>query len=160
VALDGKPMENGRQLQVNLYRRSVGELVSLELLRDDQPLKVSVAVTERKDPLAGLSASSDPRQNLVPRLGVLGVDLDQEIAAALPVLRVPSGVVVASTVAGALDAREGGLAAGDVIYAINRKPIVGLTDLRTILDGLKAGDGVVLQLERRGQLMYLAFTID
>jgi S1-C subfamily serine protease len=47
-----------------------------------------------------------------------------------------------------------------VIYAINSKPIVGLTDLRTILDGLKAGDGVVLQLERRGQLMYLAFTID
>jgi serine protease Do len=160
VALDGRPMENGRQLQVNLYRRSVGELVSLELLRDGQPLKVSVAVTERKDPLAGLSASSDPRQNLVPRLGVLGVDLDPEIATALPVLRVPSGVVVASTVAGALDAREGGLAAGDVIYAINRKPIAGLAELRAVLDGLKAGDGVVLQLERRGQLMYLAFTID
>ena len=50
MALDGKPMENGRQLQVNLYRRSVGELVSLDLFRDGQPLKVSVAVTERKDP--------------------------------------------------------------------------------------------------------------
>jgi serine protease Do len=160
VALDGKPMENGRQLQVNLYRRLVGELVSLELLRDGQPLKVSVAVTERRDPMAGLSASGDPRQNLVPRLGVLGVDLDEQIAATLPVLRVPSGVVVASTVAGALDAREGGLAVGDVIYAINRKPIMGLSDLRAILDGLKAGDGVVLQLERRGQLMYLAFTVE
>jgi serine protease Do len=159
-ALDGKPMENGRQLQVNLYRRLVGELVSLEFLRDGQPLKVSVAVTERRDPLAGLSAPGDLRQNLVARLGVLGVDLDEQIAATLPVLRVPSGVVVASTVAGALDAREGGLAVGDVIYAINRKPIMGLTDLRAALDGLKAGDAVVLQLERRGQLMYLAFTVE
>jgi serine protease Do len=160
VALDGKPMENGRQLQVNLYRRLVGELVSLEFLRDGQLMKVSVAVTERRDALATLSISSDPRQNLVPRLGVLGVDLDEQVAAMLPVLRVPSGVVVASTVAGGLDAREGGLAVGDVIYAVNRKPIMGLTDLRAALDGLKAGDAVVLQLERRGQLMYLAFTVE
>ncbi len=160
VALDGKPMENGRQLQVNLYRRLVGELVSVELLRDGQPLRVSVAVTERRDPLAGLSISNDPRQNLVPRLGVLAVDLDREIAATLPVLRVPSGVVVASTVAGALDAREGGLAVGDVIYAINRKPIMGISDLRAAIDELRAGDPVVLQLERRGQLMYLAFTVE
>ena len=29
------------------------------------------------DPLAGLSTSIDPRQNLVPRLGILGVTLDQ-----------------------------------------------------------------------------------
>ena len=69
-----------------------------------------------------------------------------------------SGVVVASTVAGAIDARDGGLAAGDVVYAVNRTPVAGLTELRAALDGLKTGDPVVLQLERRGELMYLAFT--
>jgi phospholipid/cholesterol/gamma-HCH transport system permease protein len=36
VSLDGKPIENGRQLQVSLYRRLVGEVVTLEILRDDQ----------------------------------------------------------------------------------------------------------------------------
>ena len=78
----------------------------------------------------------------------------------LPVLRVTSGVVVASTVAGALDALDGGLAAGDVIYAVNRTQVMGLTHLRAVLDGLKTGDPVVLQLERRGELMYLAFTVE
>jgi S1-C subfamily serine protease len=78
----------------------------------------------------------------------------------LPVLRVPSGVVVASTVAGAIDAREGGLAAGDVIFAVNRTPVRSLADLRAVLDTLKTGDPVVLQLERRGVLMYLAFAIE
>src|SRR5919109_332729 len=123
LSLDGKPMENGRQFQVGLYRRAAGDAVSLEILRDGQTTKIPVAMTERRDPFAGLSASIDPRQNLVPRLGILGVDLDQRIMELLPVERVRSGVVVASTVAGALDAQEGGLTIGDVICAVNRVPI-------------------------------------
>ena len=50
----------------------------------------------------------------------------------LPALRVATGVVVASTVAGAIDSREGGFAPGDVIYAVNRVPVSGLGDLRAL----------------------------
>ncbi len=119
-----------------------------------------VAITERQDSFEGVTASADPRDNLVPRLGILGVNLDQRIADMLPAQRVRTGVVVASTVADAIDAREGGLAAGDIIYAVNRKQVFGLTDLRAALDALKAGDPVVLQLERDGGLMFLAFTVE
>ena len=160
LALDGKAMENGRQLQVGLYRRLAGDVVSLDILRDGQVMKVPVAMTERRDPLAGLSESIDPRQNLVPRLGILGVTLDPRLAEVLPALRVRSGVIVVSTVMGALDARDGGLAAGDVIYSVNRTPVAGLPELRAALDRLTSGNPVVLQLERRGELMYLAFTVD
>jgi serine protease Do len=159
LTLDGKPMENGRQFQVGLYRRFAGDIVSLEVLRDGQTLKVPVAMTERQDSVAGL-AGSDPRQNLVPRLGILGLNLDPRIAEAVPVLRVASGVVVASTVAGAIDSREGGLAIGDVVYGVNQTPVNNLSQLRIALDGLRPGDPVVLQLERRGALMYLAFTVE
>jgi S1-C subfamily serine protease len=38
--------------------------------------------------------------------------------------------------------------------------ITGLDGLRAALDGLKVGDPVVLQLERDGELMFLAFTIE
>ena len=41
MALDGKAMENGRQLQVSLYRRLVGDVVNLDVLRGDQTLKVT-----------------------------------------------------------------------------------------------------------------------
>jgi serine protease Do len=160
LSLDGKPMENGRQLHVNLYRRLIGDVISLEVLRDKLILKMAVAMTERHDPFAGLSASADFRENLIPRLGILAVDLDPRIAMMLPVLRVSSGVVVASTAATGIDAREGGLAAGDVVYAVNRKPVAGLKDLRTALDGFKSGDPVVLHLERHGELMFLAFTVE
>jgi S1-C subfamily serine protease len=33
ISLDGKPMENGRQMQVNLYSRAVGDTVQLEIER-------------------------------------------------------------------------------------------------------------------------------
>jgi S1-C subfamily serine protease len=88
------------------------------------------------------------------------VDLDQRMAELLPVLRVQFGVVVVSTVAGAVDAREGGLDAGDVISAVNRTAVRDLAELRVALDGLKAGDPIVLQLERRGEMVYLAFTAE
>jgi S1-C subfamily serine protease len=118
-----------------------------------------VAVTERDDQLSQLD-SNDPRPYLVTRLGILGVDLTKDIAETLPVVRVQAGVVVASMVAGAFDARAGGLAQGDVIYAVNRKPVARIADLRTMIEGFKPGDPVVLQLERRGELMYLAFTVE
>jgi serine protease Do len=160
LTLDGKSMENGRQLQVGLYRHLVGDVVTLEILRGGKTLSVPVAMTERQDPFGDLSASTDPREHLVPRLGILGLNLDQKLAAILPGLRVRSGVVVVSTVADAINASEGGFAAGDVIYAVNSRRILGLSDLHMILDELKAGDPVVLQLERQGVMMYLAFTVE
>ena len=63
-------------------------------------------------------------------------------------------------VAGAIDYRDGQLAVADVIYAVNRTPVSGLAELRSVLDALKEGDPVVLQLERDGELMYLAFTLE
>ncbi len=160
LTLDGKPMENGRQLQVGLYRHFVGEVVTLEILRGGKIDKFPVAIDERQDPLSDLSASIDPRENLVSRLGILGVSLDRQIAGMVPTLRVASGVVVVSSAAGAIDVRGGGLQAADVIYAVNRTPVNGLSQLRAAVDALKPGEAVVLHLDRRGELMFLAFTVE
>jgi len=160
LAVDGKAMENGRQLQVNLYRRLVGDVITLAILRSGKVLEVPVAMNERRDGFPGLPGLVDPRDNLIPRLGILALALDPQTAAMIPTLRVGSGVVVASTVDRALDAGEGGLAAGDIIVAVNRTPVRGLAELRSILDALKTGDPVVLQLERGGELTFLAFTVE
>ena len=160
TALDGKPMENGRQVQVALYRRLPGDVVALELVRDGQPVRATVMALERRDGLYGLADAVDARQHLVPRLGIIGVDLDRRVAQFLTVARAGSGVVVAATVDGAIDARDGGLAQGDVVMGVNRQRIDDLAGLRAAVDALKPGDPIVLQLERRGSLMYLAFTVE
>ncbi len=158
LTLDTKPIENGRQLQVNLYRRAVGDSVLLEIARNDQVSKVTVAVAERFNPESG--GPVDPRNNLVPRLGILAVNLDPGVAKMIPVLRVSSGVVVVSAVAGAIPARDGGLMAGDVIYAVNQTPVSEIAALRKVLGDLKSGDPAVLSIERRGALMFVAFTVE
>ena len=159
LSLDGKPMDNGRQLQINLYRHVVGDVVTLDILRDGPAAPFPVVVTERRD-LSFLSDAVDARQHMVARLGIPGLDLTDPLRQMLPAIRVAAGVVVASTVAGATDSRDGGFAPGDVICAVNRVPVSGLGDLRALLDRLRSGDPVVVQLQRRGELMYLAFTLE
>ena len=159
LTLDGKPIENGRQLHVKLYRREVGDVVRLEVLRGDTPTTVTVSVAERADPLSAATLLSDPRENVVPRLGILGATLDPKLAAGLP-LRSKSGVVVASAIASAIDSDNGSLAPGDVIHAVNGQWISDLSALRAAVDGVKVGTPVVLQVERRGTLMYIAFTVE
>ena len=159
LTFDGKAMENGRQFQVTMYRRFVGDVVTLEILRGKETLKVPVAISERAD-FSGLADSIDPRLNLISRLGVLGVTLDSRLSDLLPALRVSSGVVVASMVPGAIDAPDGGLAPGDVIYSMNGEPVKGLNELRARVEALREGDAVVLHVERRGELMYVTFRID
>ena len=69
-------------------------------------------------------------------------------------------MVVAASAGGALVGRAGELLAGDVIYAINQQAIANLSVLRAAMSRLNRGDAVVLQVERRGQLMFLAFRLE
>ncbi|HEU4686786.1 MAG TPA: PDZ domain-containing protein, partial [Vicinamibacterales bacterium] len=141
------------------YRRAVGDIVRLEVLRGDQPTSVNVSVSERADSLSAAILPSDPRDNVVGRLGILAATLDPKLAALLP-LRAKAGVVVASASATVLDSDNGGLQPGDVIHAVNGQWISDLPALRSAIDGAKPGTPVVLQIERRGVLMYLAFTVE
>ncbi len=160
LALDGKPMENGRQLRVNLYGRGVGDTVTLEIARGDQTLTVQVAVAERPGNPARLAFLVDPKRNLVPRLGILGLSVDDDVSRWLPPLRQKSGVAVAAAAADAVGFRERGFAAGDVIHAVNRQRIEDLSDLHAALEKLRFGDPIVLHVERRGGFVFLAFTAD
>jgi serine protease Do len=160
LTLDGKPIENGRQFQVNLYRRFVGDVATLEVIRDGATKVVAVAVGERNDPLEDVLGGIDLRGQLVAQLGLVGIQLDAQLASMLPQLRARRGVVVIATGQNAIDPREGTLEPGDVIYAVNRRPVGDLPALRDLLGQLKPGDAVVLHVDRRGELMFVSFTLE
>jgi len=73
--------------------------------------------------------------------------------------RSDSGVVVVAQTAGpnVVDTR---LETGDIIRAIDRVPLQSTSQLQTLVRNLKSGDSVVLQVERKGKLQYLAFEMD
>jgi serine protease Do len=160
LRLDGKPMENGRQLHVNLYSRAVGDTVRLDIERRGVAMALTVPVTEREDDPTRFAMLARPDEHLVPRLGVLGLSLGPSLADMLPDIRIRSGVVVAGTSGEQVPGSDGRLQPGDVIHALNGKVIRNLPELRAAIDALKRGDAMVLQIERDGELQYVALRVE
>ena len=159
LTLDGKVMENGRQFDVNLYRRAVGDIVTLEVLRHAQKLSFRVRVIEQEDDFGRFADMVTPEENLVPRLGILAIDVDSKISQLLSPPRKLGGVLVALRSPNSPYWREGFLP-GDVIYAINGEEIKSLAGLRAKLADLQTGDPVVVQVQRRETLRFIAFEIE
>jgi serine protease Do len=158
LALDGKPIENARQLEVNLYQRAIGDRVRLDVERDGQRLTVAVEVDEREDDPERFADYVTPEQNLVPRLGILAIDIDRRVRGMLPSLRLPGGVAVAALAPTPQSSGEG-LAAGDIITAVNGTLIASLSDLREAIDALEPGQACVLQIQRGAQLRFVALEV-
>ncbi|NNG17437.1 MAG: PDZ domain-containing protein [Gemmatimonadales bacterium] len=156
TSLNGKPMENGRQFDVNLYNSPIGSTVTLEVRRGLNRMSVIVPVVERRDDPGRLFEFVSPERNLIGELGVLAVQIDRRVAAMLPYLRTQQGVVVVARAVGARSQRDG-LRPGDAIHAINGVPIRTLADVRAILTQMKTGDAVVFLVNRRGKGMFVGF---
>ncbi len=81
----------------------------------------------------------NPEDNLIPKLGILGIGIDKSLAAMLPDLRNSYGVVVAAGSSPADLTSGTGLQPGDVIYSVNQAPVATVEALRKKVDEFKAG---------------------
>lgn len=159
LALNGKPMENARQFQVNLYQQEFSSVVTLDLLRADKRISQRVVILERPDSFERLSLLVNERQHLVERLSILGFEINPERLKELPLSpRNDTGVLVVS-LALSRSGPTGNLLPGDLIYSVNRQSISTLEDLNKALNGFEPGSTVILQLERGGKLRYVEHPI-
>jgi serine protease Do len=159
LTLDGKRMENARQFEVNLYRGRAGDVVAIEYERKGQPARTSAAVRERPDDPARFADLVNPERNLVPRLGILGVDIDQAVAARLPLLRTKNGVLVAAR-AGDAPGANAGLQPADLIVSMNGQPTPTVSELRTLLAKLPSGAPCVLHVQRGIALVFVVLVLE
>jgi serine protease Do len=158
LSMNGKPMENARQFGVNIYQNA-GKTISVDVLRGTEKRTIEIAVLERpKDPDRILSHATSEK-NLVPRLGILAVELNEQVTPLLPSLRKLSGVVVAGVVA-EIGSQPDSFIPGDVIYAVNNTAVRSMDEFKAAVDSLKAGQPVAIQVERLGQLQFLIFDIE
>jgi serine protease Do len=156
LRLDDKVTENARQFLVNLYPHAVGQTVIVDVLRGTERRTVPVAVVERPSDATRLGDLVSPERNVVARLGILGLDLDEKLQVMLGPTRARAGVVVAATSPGG-GSIEDPLRPGDVIYTLNQQSVTGVDVLSGLLVKIAVGDPVVLQVEREGALRYIAF---
>jgi serine protease Do len=157
LSVDGKPMENGRQFDVTLYQRRPGTEANLEVGRGPQRLTLRVPVVERQDDAERFRDLVTPDQNLIPRMGILGLDLTPQLARLIPGIRDPNGVVVAGV---ASDAGPSGPVPGDVIYGVNGAQVRTMADLRTAIGQVAPDSTAVLHVGRQGQLRFVTVTLE
>lgn len=159
LSLDGKGMENGRQFRVNLYTRPVGDVVRLDVQRGSERRSVSVTVAERENDASRLQEVESIPHETLPELGILVVDLTERVAKMLTDVRAKDGAVVVAVAPDAPYSQQGKLMPGDIVRALNGTPVRTMADLKRLAAVLKQGTAVALQVERDGDLLYIAFRV-
>jgi serine protease Do len=155
IRVGGKPVDDIRQFALDLYSYKIGQKAEIGVLRDGKEITFSVSVIERPDDPTRFADLVSGPNNLVNRLGIVAVNVTGELTALLGSdLRIPGGVLVAARTPTSTLIGEGPQP-GDVIHAINGTPIQDLAQLKQHLRLIKAGQPIVLQIERSGSLSYL-----
>ena len=160
VAVDGEAIASVPRLAFHLFTRSAGDVVRFKVKRADGEFTTDVTVIERAHDFDRLTDHIDPQRSLVPQLGILGVDLTADTGAMTTGVRSPCGVIVVGRTPDTADSADSGLVAGDTIYAINRTAVGSVAELREAAAALAPRSPVVLQVERNGQIIFLAFELD
>ena len=158
LSVDGRPILGLPGMTAALYLHPPDEVVELEVLRGTRKLALNVPAIPHHDSADQLADFIDPN-NRITRLGVYVMDFDNRVRAAMPDVRISSGVVVLGQSLD-INALTGDLHPGDIIHALNRVPIQSTEQLRSALGQLKLGDSLVLQIERQGQLQYVAAEVE
>jgi S1-C subfamily serine protease len=98
----------------------------------------------------------EPEGSLISRLGIFARENNLSVSALAPNVRIAPGVVVLGRIL-EWNSVHTDLRQGDIIVSINKTPITSVEDLKSVLAKFKAGDPVVMQIERQGKLHYVAF---
>ena len=159
LAADDRRIETLPSLESALYLHRIDKPVKLEISRGEERKTIYVPAVEHRDAMDQIMDSINPENSLVPRLGVLAIDLTDALRQQLSSLRIPSGVIVVGRAAD-LILPDTGLQAGDIIHTLNGTPVDSVDQLRSMTHDLKIGAPVALQIERDGGLMYVSFEVE
>ena len=84
LTLDGKPVMNVPQFAAAFQLRRMPAPLQLEVVRASEKISLEIPVVEQQDDMDRLADSLDPVKDLVPQLGILGVQIDRRISAMVP----------------------------------------------------------------------------
>ena len=156
LAIDGRPILGLPDFMTALYLHPADQVLRVDVLRGVNPRSFNVSVKVYHENIDDLADIPDLQKTLVRKLNIFVTDLDGSL---LPSTRSDSGVVVVAQTGGP-NAMDTGLQTGDIIRAIDRTPLQSILQLQAMVRNLKSGDPVVLQVERKGKLQYLAFEME
>lgn len=153
VALNGQAVSDVNTLRNQVAAAGPGSEVTVTYVRDKrrQDARIKLGELQLANAAEG-DGSEAPERSGGARLGVTVQPVTPEIAGQLK-LASNQGVLVRQVNPGSA-AEDAGLAPGDVILELNRKPIRTVADVESALGAVKTGP-VLLLVNREGQTVFL-----
>jgi serine protease Do len=158
LSIDGQPADNLPSVNYFFLLRDSSDKVQVTVLRGTKQQVFSVGTVEEGQDMDQVISLADPQKNLIPQLGIIGVEIDKKTIPMLRGLRDPFGIVVTARVTGSVG--DVPLAPGDVIRSLNTQPMTTLERLRAALKASPPGVPFVLQIQREGKLIYVPITLE
>ncbi len=145
--LDGKPVSDAGELQVQVGQKQPGTTVKLGVMRNGSNETILVTLQSMDKKGGEVSASAE---NGKPRWGLGLSDLTPDVRDQLQAPSDVKGALVGSVQPGS-PADNAGLQRGDVILEVNRKPVKTAADASADLKSIPAGqDALVLVWSQGG----------
>ena len=158
VAINGEKIEDSNVLRNKVAGSAPGTDIKVTVMRDGKQVDLTATLDEskidsEKAPGTGGNEDTPGPQN---QGGKLGLSLEPVTPASTKQLGLEPGTegVVVTEVDESGPSADAGIARGDVILEINRKPVKSAADVRTAMEGA-ANKPVLLLVNRRGQTSYL-----
>jgi serine protease Do len=157
VSLNGEPVTEVNPFRNQIALTAPGSKVTLGIVRGGQSLTVSVTLAV----LPGTRERPAQRQELPPaaEMGFEVEDLTPDLHRRLELPPGARGALVTG-VAPDSSAERAGLGEGDLIIAINRRPVASADDFERQVKRMKPGESVLLRVQRGDAGRYVAFRMD
>lgn len=144
TSVNGKKIENSRELTSMIAGLVVGEKAKVTVLRDGKEKTFTVNIAKRED--ERLASERTLRNKETGELGIQVSNITPEIANRLN-LSETDGVVVTGVDSGS-KSEAAGIQTGDIIKEINRKPVKNTDDFKSILLDVKEGESISIFIHR------------
>jgi len=151
LELNGKSMEDSRQLRMIISMMSPDATVKLKLLRNGTPTDMTVKLGELPAEKEQAKAEEGNSEGVFD--GVTLENLDSQTARQLGLPGATTGVVVTEISPSSSEASSG-LQRGDVIQEVNHQPVKNVAQLEEAVR--KAGKNPLLLVNRHGSTMFIA----
>ena len=156
VEYEGQAVVDPRSLQGQVVGTVVGNQISLLVMREGKKVTLRPVIREQNQPTQ--VARANPMEQEGPFAGVAVQDLDGRMAKQLGLTEEISGVVVMEVTPGS-QAERAGLAQGDVISEINRKPVSSESDFIQVVSHLEKQQDALIFIHRGKGTLYLTIKI-
>ena len=153
IEVEGKKIEDSRDLSRTIAEVPVGEKVLIKVLRNGKERAFRVKIAKRTDDKEALTVRESEEET---GLGMTLSPITPELVRQYDLLERQGVVVVAVEQNGPADKAE--VREGDLIIEIDHKPIKTLDDYQKQIKGFKKGETISFLVKRRAALVALYLT--